>query len=124
MTDVVIEVSVPQSADIEVVADSFDVVADPNPPQVIIVAVPGPPGPPGPAGDGTPILNEVPSGVQDGVNTVFVLVNTPQPGSTALYRNGLRELLGIGYVVAGPTITFSTAPLSSDEITVDYLMEG
>lgn len=124
MTDVVIEVSVPQSTDIEVVADSVDVVADPNGPQVIVVATPGPPGPPGPPGDGAPVFGEKPTGTQNGINVSFTLIHTPQAGSTSLYRNGLREVLGVGYSVSGADITFSTAPLSSDEITVDYLMEG
>lgn len=124
MTDVVIEVSVPQSTDIEIVADPVDVVADPNGPQVIIVAAPGPPGPPGSPGDGTGVVNETPSGVQDGVNTAFVLAHTPQVGSISVYRNGLRERINVGYTASGSDITFSTAPLSSDEITVDYLMEG
>lgn len=124
MTDVVIEVSVPNSTDIEVVADAVDVTADPNGAQVIVVATPGPPGPPGSAGDGTQVFNEIPSGTQDGVNTVFALAHTPQSGSTMLYRNGLREVITVGYTVTGSNITISTPPLSSDVLIVDYLMEG
>lgn len=44
MTDLVVDVFVPQSTDIEVIADTVDVVADPSGAQVIVVATPGPPG--------------------------------------------------------------------------------
>lgn len=122
MTEVVIEVSVPQTVDIEAIADTVDVVADPSGAQVVIVATPGPPGPPGPPGDGTGVFGETPTGTKDGVNTAFTLAEIPQPTSVAVYRNGLREHLDVGYTVSGPTVTFSTAPLSSDEICVDYLI--
>lgn len=92
--------------------------------RVLIVPSPGPAGPAGAAGDGTQIFGEAPTGVKNGSNTAFTLAHTPQTGSTALYRNGLREVLGVGYTVSAATITFTTAPLSSDEIAVDYLMEG
>lgn len=92
--------------------------------RVLIVPSPGPVGDPGPAGDGTQVFGETPEGVKNGTNVTFTLANTPQVGSTALYRNGLRETLGVGYTVSAATITFTTAPLSSDDIAVDYLMEG
>lgn len=92
--------------------------------RVVVVAKPGPPGPTGPSGAGTGVFNETPSGTQDGVNAVFTLANTPQSGSTTVYRNGLREVLGTGYTATSSTLTFSTPPLSSDVIRVDYLMEG
>lgn len=124
MPDLVIDVFVPQSTDIEIIADTVDVVADPSGAQVIVVATPGPEGPPGPPGDGTQVFNETPSGVQNGGNTVFTLAHAPRAGSITVYRNGLRERLGVGYTVTGSTIVFTTAPLSTDEITADYLMEG
>lgn len=92
--------------------------------RVVLVPVPGPRGPTGPPGEGTRVFNETPTGTKDGVNTVFALAHTPQAGTTTVYRNGLRERLGVGYVESAADLTFSTAPLSSDEIAVDYLMEG
>ncbi|MGW5920852.1 hypothetical protein ACWFPY_17855 [Nocardia fluminea] len=47
MTDLVIEVSVPDSADIAAEIESVDIVTDPSGAQVIVVATPGPPGPAG-----------------------------------------------------------------------------
>jgi hypothetical protein len=119
-----IEVTSPAAVALEIATPEVDVTPDPDGAQVIVVAVPGSPGQPGPPGDGTPVLNETPTGVKDGSNTVFTLAHAPQAGSTGVYRNGLREVLGVGYILAGSNLTFSSPPLSSDEITVDYLMEG
>lgn len=117
-----IEVATP-AVDVEIDTPTMDVSAGTGGAQVVLLAVPGPPGPPGPPGSGTSIFGETPAGVQDGVNTVFTLANTPQPGAISLYRNGLREYLDVGFSVTGATITISAAPLPSDEITADYLME-
>lgn len=119
-----IEVTSPAEVALEVVAPVVDVSPDPDGAQVILVATPGPMGPPGPGGDGTQVFNETPSGLQDGANTTFTLAHEPQAGSTTVYRNGLREVLTLGFTVTGSTLTFSTPPLSSDVLTVDYLMEG
>lgn len=98
--------------------------AAPTPSVVLIMPTPGPPGRSGQDGSGVRVSNETPSGTKNGINTVFTLAHEPQPTSTAVYRNGLREVLTVGYAESGSNITFTTAPLSSDEITVDYLMEG
>src|ERR1700756_4962631 len=58
---------------------------------VLTVPTPGPPGPTGPAGSGTQVFGEVPSGAQNGTNESFTLAHGFQVGSTAVYRNGLRE---------------------------------
>lgn len=88
--------------------------------RVIVVARPTP-GPAGPPGDGTQVFNETPTGTKDGSNLVFTLAHIPRSGTTTVYRNGLREVPGVGYTASGSTLTFTTAPLSSDDLTVDYL---
>lgn len=93
--------------------------------ETYVVGLPGPPGPPGTPGsdgDGTIVYNESPGGVRNGVNVTFTLVNTPQPGSTGVYRNGLREQLGVGYTESGSTLVFSSPPLADDILSVDYLI--
>lgn len=118
----------PTQIDINTPRIDVDIIAEP----VEIVVRGGQPGPPGPQGPpGTPgvggstmVSGEVPSGVKNGVNVTFTLTQTPSVGSTAVYRNGLREQIGVGYTVSGLVITFTTAPLSSDELVVDYLLEG
>lgn len=122
MTEIVIDVSVPQSVDILAVANTVDISPDPQGATVVLIAAPGPPGPRGAPGDNAGIYGESPTGTRDGVNTVFTLSSSPATGSTAVYRNGLRELLGSGYMVSGAVITFSAPPLADDVLTVDYLI--
>lgn len=88
----------------------------------IAIAVPGIQGPRGLPGDGAAIYNEVPAGVQDGVNAYFTLASIPLPGSVAIYRNGLREILGTSFTLTGAVIQFSTAPLADDILTADYVI--
>lgn len=87
---------------------------------VILVPVPGGAGEPGPPGDNTPVYNETPAGDQDGVNTVFTLAATFKANSTRIYLNGLRET---NYTESGAAeITFDDPPLSTDNISIDYLI--
>lgn len=77
----------------------------------------------GPSGANAPVFNETPFGTQDGTNMVFTLANSYQSGSTQVYRNGLREILGHGYLESAPDeITFTTAPLGDDVLVVDYFI--
>lgn len=118
-----IEVTSPDEVDLEVAAPVIDVTPGDDGAQVVLVAVPGPPGPAGPPGSGSRISNETPAGARDGVNTVFTLTHPYQSGTTAIYRNGLREVLADGYLESGPAqITFTTAPLPSDVLLADYLI--
>jgi hypothetical protein len=68
----------------------------------------------------TAVFGEVPLRV--GAMVTLTLANAFQAGSTCVYRNGLRERLGFGYTESSPTITLTTAPLTSDVISVDYLI--
>lgn len=69
------------------------------------------------------VSGEVPSGTLNGTNVTFTLSNTFIPISTSVFRNGLRERLSVGYTESAPNqLVFSTAPSSSDLITVDYLL--
>lgn len=117
-----IEVTSPAAVALEIATPAVDVTPDPSGAQVIVVAIPGPAGPAGQPGDGAGVFNETPTGVKDGVNTTFTLAHTPAVWSTTLYRNGLREVLTVGYTVTGSSVTFTTPPLSSDVLTVDYLI--
>lgn len=83
---------------------------------------PGEPGPPGAGGDGAQAVGESPTGTQDGINSTFALSQAFRPGSTSVFRNGLREQAGVGYAESSPQIVFTTPPLSSDLITVDYIV--
>lgn len=122
--DFEIEIDSPSSVEVEVNAIPEVTVALGGP-TVVFAATPGPPGQTGPrgaSGSGAQIYGETPAGTQDGVNETFTLANTFQAGSTSVYRNGLREKLGICYTESSPDITFTTAPLSNDVLEVDYLI--
>lgn len=76
----------------------------------------------GGGGSSTQVFGEAPSGTQDGTNDTFTVAHGFVSGSTCVYRNGLRERVGDGYTESSPQIVFSTAPLPTDVIEVDYLI--
>lgn len=68
------------------------------------------------------VVGEVPAGTLNGSNATFT-VSTPFVASTtSVFRNGLREQLGVGYTESGGNaVVFTTAPITSDLLAVDYL---
>lgn len=64
--------------------------------------------------------NEVPSGVQNGVNTTFTLANTPTSGTLHLYYNGIRQKITDDFTLTGNTITTTSPPASLDTLLADY----
>ncbi len=71
----------------------------------------------------TAIYAETPSGAANGANRIFTLSAVPQQGKLALFRNGIRQEVGIDYSLNGATITFTSAatPQSGDVLIADYL---
>ena len=50
----------------------------------------------------------VPSGVQDGVNRIFVLPQAPSPPSSLLLElNGITQTQGVNYTIVGAVVTFA-----------------
>lgn len=97
--------------------------APPTAPQLVLLPSPGPRGQTGLPGEGVQIFGEVLTGIKDGVNTVFTTAAPYVTASTAVYRNGLREQRGTGYTESGAgEITFGEAPLSTDDLTIDYIL--
>lgn len=68
------------------------------------------------------IVREIPTGIQDGANTDFVLANTPVTGSEHVYVSGSLMDPGIlnDYTLTANTISFTFAPAESDKIRVSY----
>jgi hypothetical protein len=109
-----VEVASPPTVDVSTLTQPFTV-----------ITVEGPPGQTGPPGDGTQIVGETPAGVINGANTIFTTAHPYQTGTTVLYRNGLRQILGLHYTEsATSTITVDDPPLIGDQIILDYLLEG
>jgi len=68
------------------------------------------------------IDNETPSGLIDGVNTLFELSVMPVPGSEHLYLNGLLQDSGmdLDYTITGRFINFNIAPPIGSIILCSY----
>ena len=66
---------------------------------------------------------ETPTGAVNGVNTVFMLAQTPSPAtSLAVYRNGLRAKSVLDYTASGNSITFAvgSVPQIGDIVQCSY----
>lgn len=68
------------------------------------------------------ITRETPSGLVNGVNTVFTLKYLPLVGTEMVFLNGALQEVGAGnnYTITNATITFVVAPLSGSRIHVTY----
>lgn len=94
----------------------------------IIAAVPlrgraGDQGEIGPTGPPATPFSEVLTGVQDGVNADYELTHPAVPHSLMVHRNGLCEVAGIGYTLAGASLQFTTPPLATDLVTLTYYIQ-
>ncbi len=70
---------------------------------------------------GTTVVGETPSGTVNGSNVTFTLAHTPVSGTLALYQNGARlSGGGVDYTLSVATITFVTAPHTSNILLADY----
>ena len=99
----------------------------PNSPGAVIIESMGPrgpkgePGPPGRPGTSVQISEVLATEYQDGVNNIFPLSNSADLSQAFhVFRNGLREIQGHGYLVTPTHVTFTTPPLDSDVLTVIY----
>lgn len=66
---------------------------------------------------------EVPSGIVNGLNQIFIVANTPSPTSSVeVYHNGILMEQGLDYTIAGGTITFApvSVPQVGDIVLVNY----
>ena len=64
--------------------------------------------------------DETPTGLIDGVNTVFALSKTPLTGSLKVYVNGQRVRVTEDYTFSGRIITFLTAPPTGSILLADF----
>lgn len=76
--------------------------------------------------------NEIPSGLINGTNPVFYLVNTPTSGTLQLYVGatstsyGQLALKSVHYIIVGNTITFQTGfiPAVGSWLQASYRFQG
>jgi hypothetical protein len=71
----------------------------------------------------THVWNEIPAGDLDGSNRIFTLVHAPNPaGSLLLFLNGiLQRAGGNDYTLASATVTFVSAPGTTDVLLAQYV---
>ncbi|MCX6785926.1 MAG: hypothetical protein NTZ18_03700 [Candidatus Komeilibacteria bacterium] len=62
--------------------------------------------------------NVVPTGAINGINTIFVLPDTPAAGSLKVWADGLRMTPNVDFTLGTATITFITPPMSA--VIADY----
>ena len=68
------------------------------------------------------VKGETPTGSVNGINTAFVLANTPKVGTVDVFVNGILQDAGAGndYTIAGATITMLYTLTSGDKLRVSY----
>ena len=68
------------------------------------------------------VVNELPTGTINSVNTSFTTAATPITGSVEVYLNGQKLFPGAGndYTIASGTITMLSAPITGDRLVVNY----
>jgi hypothetical protein len=69
------------------------------------------------------VVEEIPSGLLNGSNTIYTLAFTPVSSKLKLFLNGIRLRSGAGndYTISTATITMATAPTSNDVLIADYI---
>jgi hypothetical protein len=66
---------------------------------------------------------EIPSGIINGVNVSFTVVHAPNPASSLkVYRNGIRQELGLDYTLSGNALTFSSGSVPQSSSGLDLLL--
>ncbi len=66
------------------------------------------------------VTNETPTGLVNGINTIYTLANTPISGSEQLYISGLALSNPSDYTISTNTITAVSPPLTGESIKVSY----
>lgn len=69
------------------------------------------------------IVRETMTGLMNGANTTFTMVNSPVSGKEQLYLNGILQNPGSGndYTISSATVTMLTAPASTDLLLISYI---
>ena len=69
----------------------------------------------------TQIYNEIPTPAANGIITTFYTTYAPYSNTARVYRAGLRQTPGgVDYTLSGSGVTFAVAPISGDNILIDY----
>lgn len=70
------------------------------------------------------VFDEIPLGLINGVNIVFVTLNNFIPGQLDVFLNGLRQTIVVDYTTVGTnTILLNISPNSGELVTVNYIKQ-
>lgn len=67
------------------------------------------------------VINEIPSGVKNNINKIYVLAHTPLSNKAVVYLNGLLQAPGLDYTIVGNMITFVKALRPVYDLYVSYI---
>lgn len=68
------------------------------------------------------VNGDIPTGLVDGINTVFTLANVPSSLKDSGFMNGVRQQRSLDYTISGSTITFLVAPPIGSTLLWDYFI--
>jgi len=69
------------------------------------------------------IVQEEPTGVINGINTVFTLLNTPEVGTVAVLLNGLNLTDPDDFTIVGSIVTLVVPPIVGENLRITYLRQ-
>lgn len=69
------------------------------------------------------IRYEYPAGSVNGINTIFILANTPIIGTVEVFYNGLSQTPIDDYTIVGNMVTFIKAPRANRDMYVHYIKQ-
>ena len=69
------------------------------------------------------VVNEIPTGVLNGVNSTFTTQFGVKPDSEEVYVNGNRQKKPDDYNISGQIINLTFSPQSTESILIDYIKQ-
>ena len=69
------------------------------------------------------VVNEIPTGVLNGVNSTFTTQFGVKPDSEEVYVNGNRQKKTDDYNISGQIINLTFSPQSTESILIDYIKQ-
>ena len=69
------------------------------------------------------IFNEIPSGIIDGINSIFNTNFLLVPDTEVVFINGQKQKKPDDYNISGQTITFTFSPGVSESIAINYIKQ-
>lgn len=69
------------------------------------------------------IINEIPIGLINGINSIFQTLNPLLPDSEEVYVNGQKQFKPNDYNISGQNVTLTFSPSINEVITINYIKQ-